>query len=250
MDSLIHGRDLAPIQGGRSTEEKPPGTSTVSAADIARRGAGSGRAALVPSIADELTGLYLREAWAGVLAAEDARWMRYRRPCQVIQLEVSGIAAVADRLGEAFAQRLLTLLAEILRDETRQGDLYARSDRWRIQGMMPEQEPDRGRDIEERIRDRFRSRLGPELPFGLLIGMASPTATGGISEALGTAERAMRPGDRPEEGAAPTGSGAVPGSGRPAGVHDGLVELGSLRGDGLITEEEFRLKRAEILARL
>jgi hypothetical protein len=33
-------------------------------------------------------------------------------------------------------------------------------------------------------------------------------------------------------------------------VRGGLVELGLLRQDGLITDEEYRLKRVEILARL
>ena len=244
LDSLIHG---APVRAHRADGVEPRGAST---AEAGRRGAGSGRTPLPPSIADELTGLYDGAAWAAVLAAEDARWMRFRRPCQVVQLEVAGIAGLAERLGEVFAQRLLTLLAEILRDETRGSDLYARSARWRLQGVLPEQEPDRAPLIEERIRDRFRTRLGPELPLGLLIGIAAPTSTGGIAEALDTAGRAMRAGDVPPRDHAPAVTGVAPAPGRATDVRAGLVELGELHADGLITDDEYRAKRAEVLARL
>jgi len=188
-----------------------------------------------------------------VVASEDARWTRFHRPCQVVQVEVAGIAAVAERLGQAPAERLLSLLSDVLRDETRQSDLYARASRWRLQGILPEQELGGGPRYEERVRDGFRLRLGPDLPLGLLVGIATPTADGGLAEALGAAERTMRPGSPPgaEAGAsAPALPARDAARGHATGVHDGLVELGLLREDGLITDEEYRSKRTEILGRL
>ena len=201
-----------------------------------------------------------------MLAAEDARWTRFRRPCQVVQVEVVGIAAVADRLGEIPAERLLSLLSDVLREETRESDLYARSSQWRIQGFLPEQEPGGGPLYEERVRDGFRRRLGPDLPLGLLVGIAAPPVSGGLSEALDVAERTMGPGSALPAGPAPAAPApapapapTVPASSAPAGTPDdgrstnvrgGLVELGQLREDGLITDEEYRLKRLEILGRL
>ena len=202
-----------------------------------------------------------------MLAAEDARWTRFRRPCQVVQVEVVGIAAVAERLGEIPAERLLSLLSDVLREETRESDLYARSSQWRIQGFLPEQEPGGGPLYEERVRDGFRRRLGPDLPLGLLVGIAAPPVSGGLSEALDLAERTMGPGSALPAGpasaalepAAPAPAPTVPASSAPAGTTDdgrsttvrgGLVELGLLRKDGLITDEEYRLKRVEILGRL
>ena len=168
-------------------------------------------------------------------------------------MEVAGIAAVAERLGQAPAERLLSLLSDVLRDETRQSDLYARASRWRLQGILPEQELGGGPRYEERVRDGFRLRLGPDLPLGLLVGIATPTADGGLAEALGAAERTMRPGSPPgaEAGAsAPALPARDAARGHATGVHDGLVELGLLREDGLITDEEYRSKRTEILGRL
>ena len=250
LDSLIHGPSLRP---GRLDRDAPAAAPhVVPPADVARRGTGAGRPALPPSVADDLTGLYAGESWGAVVAAEDARWLRCRRPCQVIQLEIAGIASLADRMGEGFADRLLVTLAGILREETRASDLYARTGRWRLQGVLPEQEADRAAQIEGRLRGRFSNRLGPDLPLQLRIGIAGPSAAGGIPEAFGTAEREMRTATAPDAVGTPVGPGIGPaaGSGRAVDVRDGLLELGRLRNDGLVTDEEYQVKRSEILARL
>src|SRR5512146_472270 len=147
LDSLIHG------PATRSRQSDGDDQADTSAADIARRGVGSERTALPPDIADEATGLYDRPAWTAVLAAEDARWLRFQRPCEVVQLEIAGIGAIADRLGDAVAERLLVILATTLREDTRGSDLFARSEPWRLQGLLPEQVPDGASTIERRIRE-------------------------------------------------------------------------------------------------
>ena len=127
--------------------------------------------------------------------------------------------------------------------------MYARADPWRVQGLLPEQEPDGGPTIEGRIREGFRRRLGPELPIGLLIGMAAPRETGGIRQALVAAGGNMRAGCAGSLGSR-AGPGprtlAAPGS----DVRSTLVELEQLRGDGLISKDEYQRKRAEVLDRL
>jgi GGDEF domain-containing protein len=243
-----------PAPGGANSA--PDVVTSASDVAAARRGAGSQRNPLARSIADELTGLYEGTAWTSVLASEEARWTRFRRPCQVVQVEVAGIAAVAERLGQAPAERLLALLSDVLREETRQSDLYARSSRWRIQGVLPEQVPVGGPRYEERLRDEFRRRLGPDLPIGLLIGIAAPSADGGLSDALAAAEHTMRPGIPPVASAAsasvPARAGVVPAPDRAGAgeIHDVLIELGRLLDDALITDDEYRSKRTEILGRL
>ena len=254
LDSLIHG---AATRAGRRGEGAGAGESATPATDLASRGTGAGRVPLPRGIADETTGLYSAAAWGAVVAAEDARWARFRRPCQVVQLEVGGIAAVADRLGEPFAQRLMTVLAEILRDETRKSDLYARPAAWRIQGLLPEQEADRGHQVEERIRERFASRIGPDVPFRLNIGVASPALGGGIPEAFETAESSMRSRASRAVAGWPEGSGGpataetgtTPNEGR-TGVRAALVEIAALHDDRLITDAEYERTRSAILARL
>ena len=243
LDSLIHGPD---VRSRRSEGDAGPDTRS---ADIARRGVGSERIALPADIADEATGLYDRPAWAAVVAAEDARWLRFQRPCEVIQLEIAGISAIADRLGAGVADSLIAILARTLREDTRGSDMYARADPWRVQGLLPEQEPDGGPIIEGRIREGFRRRLGPELPIGLLIGMAAPRDTGGIRQALVAAGGTMLPDAQVAAGHGP-GPGprtqAAPGS----DVRSILMELEQLRGDGLISKDEYQRKRGEVLDRL
>ena len=214
------------------------------------RGSVSQQAALAPNVVGELTGLSHAAAWTSVLASEEARWTRYQRPCQVVQMEVAGIAAVAARLGEAPAETLVALLAAVLHEETRRSDLYGRASRWRIQGVLPEQEPGGGPRYAERVRDAFGRRLGPDLHLGLVIGMAVPTATSGFSEVVRAADRAMQQVGQLDRGAAPAVLVPPPDHRGSSAVRDGLVELGLLLRDGLISDEEHRMKRAEILGRL
>jgi hypothetical protein len=74
-------------------------------------------------------------------------------------------ASVAARPGKAPAERLLVLLAVLLREESRECDLFGRSSSCRIQGLLPEQEPSGGARYADRIRSGFERRLGPGLPL-------------------------------------------------------------------------------------
>ena len=242
LDSLIHG----PATRSRRAEADE---DSVTRADMARRGVGSERSALPADIADEVTGLYDRPAWTAVIAAEDARWLRFQRPCQVMQLEVAGIGAIATRLGDTVAERLMAILAATVREETRSSDLYARSDPWRVQGLLPEQEPGGAPIVEARIRDGFSRRLGPELPIGLLIGLAAPRAVGGVRQALVAAGGNMRPGEAVAVDT--TVRSGPPDTASPvADVRAVLRELEQLRADGYISKDEYQRKRSEILDRL
>lgn len=248
LDSLIHGPAPKAPRDPVSDASFP---SLGSDSGAARRGAGSRRPPPVARISDDLTGLYTRDAWTAVLAAEEARSNRFHHPYQVVQLEVGGIDSIEGHLGEPFAERLVALLATVLRDETRETDAWARTGRWRIQGLLPEQQPQMKSQIEARIRDRFRESVGPGLPVGLRIGMAASTANEAVADLLTRAERAMGPG----EALAPVAEGPAdhPALGTPdrsADVRDSLATIGTLRDDGLIDTDEYRRKRAEILERL
>jgi hypothetical protein len=145
-----------------------------------------------PSAAvDESTGLYRPEVWRAIVAREDARWARYREPCVAVQLEIGAIDAVERRLGPVAAERLASVLAEVLHEETRASDLLARTSGWRIQGLLPEMRSDGVAAYEGRVRDGFGARIG-RLPFGLLIGTAAPDGERGLRAALDEAGRSMR----------------------------------------------------------
>src|SRR5450759_2555138 len=164
LDSLVHPPAAESRRGTEVPWDGAVGTRPASARpvpDATQRGMGSQRPMLPPGIVGALTGLYDQNAWSRVIASEIARWTRFRRPCQVVQVEVAGIASVAARLGKAPAERLLVLLAVLLREESRECDLFGRSSSCRIQGLLPEQEPSGGARYADRIRAGFERRLGP-----------------------------------------------------------------------------------------
>ena len=103
--------------------------------------------------------------------------------------------------------------------------------------------------IEGRIRDGFRRRLGPELPIGLLIGAAAPRATGGIRQALVAAGGSMRLAEDPIP-PAPAPPDPQPPAAPGSDVRAILLELERLRGDGLISKDEYQRKRAEVVDRI
>jgi GGDEF domain-containing protein len=254
LDSLVH-----PPADGPSDQAAGPGdqpsvirsASTRPEPDATQRGLGSRRSPLPSAIVDGLTGLYDPTAWSRVIASESARLDRFRRPCQVAQIEVAGIASVAARLGGAPAEHLLVLLAALLREETRESDLYGRGSSWRIQGILPEQEPSGGSSYADRIRTGFERRVGPGLPLGLIIGTAAPVPDGGLTRAFLVAEQAMHRDRRPTaapQTALPTSQSKEPVE--KADIHAGLVALRRLHEDGLISDEELSAKRLELLGRL
>jgi GGDEF domain-containing protein len=230
------------------------------------RGRGAERPNLPTGVVDPLTGFYNAGAWSAIVTSEEARWARYRRPCHAVQVEVFGIAAMADRLGDVAAGRLLDLLVLVLRDETRTSDLYARTTDWRIAGLLPELDRAGAARFEARLREAFNRQLGGDLAIRLRIGMGLPTTGGTIADALLVAERAMwanvptaapmggvpgQPEPAPAELApAPAQGAAGQGPTGPALIRDRLVELEQLLADGLISQAEHAQKRAEILARL
>jgi GGDEF domain-containing protein len=254
LDSLVHPPAAAPADGTEIYGDELARMRSASShpvSDATQRGVGSQRALLPPGLVDALTGLYDPAAWSRVMASESARWTRFRRPCQVVQVEVVGIASIASRLGRTSAEHLLLLLTTLLREESREFDLYGRSSSWRIQGILPEQESSGGACYSDRIRTGFGRRVGPGLPLGLIIGTAAPTPDGSLSAAFLAAEQAMHRDRRPRAAAVP--GLPVPDPGRRAesvDIHASLLALRRLREDGLISEDELLAKRSEMLGRL
>lgn len=75
---------------------------------------------------DPLTGAWNRRSFADRLSLEHARHARYGTPLAVLALDVDGLGAVNDRLGEAAGDRVLREIASRLAREVRSTDLVAR----------------------------------------------------------------------------------------------------------------------------
>jgi GGDEF domain-containing protein len=208
---------------------------------------------------DEL-GLCRADTWHRLFEAEHARVARYGTRTTVVQLEIADVGLIATLLGDAAADRLVRVLADTVREDSRRADTYARIGHWRIAGLLPQTD---GRTADHsivRIQDGFRRRLGDRLPVGLMAGRAeinpnlNPAAT--LVRAEGSmhleANAAGEPGREagpatvramaeaePADAAAMTSS--IPGR---------LRALDRLHQEGLVTDDEYRLTRLEILRRI
>ena len=229
-----------------------------------------------PGAAPDALGLCRADTWHRLLEVEHACAARYGAKTAVIQLEVSDIAVIATVLGEAAASRLVGVLADTVREDTRNADTFARISRWRIAGLLPHTDGRTADAVTRRIADGFVRRLGSGLPARLAVGRAEVDPSLDPAATLARAEGAMSVDPRravqgsPTNGrsdAAPSpaidgrvaGNGALPGPDeRDPGtrrradvpVADSLRALERLRVDGLVSDEEYRKTRRRILRRI
>ena len=266
LDDLLHGRagptpslaahddawaegtgsiDPAPGPAG-APAERPEGDGhrhdDRSADRPARAGGpGSGR--------DPVTGLYVTSTWAAVVRSEDARRLRYARPAAVLQLEVRESAAISDRFGPGASERALMLLVGVLSGQTRRSDAYARVERWRIEGLLPETWGDGLAAYIARLRRSYDAAAGPALPLGLAVGLVAAGSGEPLGTALARAKDAMHRDSRRTPVERPGPPGSSPGD-PGAAVVAALRGLEQLRREALVSEAEYRAKREAILARL
>lgn len=241
IDLLLHGDAVGERPAPAGAGGGGTGPSVGPAAPDRRRVGG----ATTSSGPDRPRPFYGPREWTVVLEAESARRLRYERPCLVLQAEIRGIAAIAERFGAPSAERLVAILADQLR-RTRRTDLYARTDRWRFQGLLTETGAAGIDAYVGRLRRGYGLATGPALPLGLSVGIVAPEPGERLVATVGRAEQAMY-GDAHRRDDAPARP-AAPGGRRD--VREALRELEELRLEGLVTAEEYRDKRVEVLARL
>ncbi len=272
IDALIHPSPAAGSGRAASSEREP----TVSVDLDPDR----------PRVALAALGLCRADTWRRLLEVEHACAARYGSRTTVVQLEIADIAVTATVLGEAAANRLVGVLADAVREDTRDADSFARIGRWRIAGLLPHTDGRTADAVIRRIADGFGRRLGGGLPVRLAVGRAEVDPTLDLAATLARAEGAMtveprRPaehgwGDRRTEASAPEdgvdagggpdrraaatgappepdrrdGRDREPRRGADAPVPDSLRELERLRADGLVSDEEYRKARKRVLRRI
>ncbi len=277
IDALIHPRGV--VASGDTGAAQVPSAPVVQA---------PGHPVRDPDGADtapDALGLCPADAWRRLLDIEHASAARYGSRTTVILLEVSDIAHVETALGAPAANRMVGVLANTVREDTRGADTFARIGQWRIAGLLPHTDGRAADVVLRRVADGFDRRLGTGLSLRLAVGRAEvdpslhPDATlTRASGAMTVDRRAVervhhgeRAGAAPDAApepltaasdvAAPRGAAehAVPGlddhEGRPqrrAGrtVEDSLRDLEALRAAGLVTDDEHRKARRRILRRI
>ena len=160
-------------------------------------------AALAPAVAapdvvppdpyvDEATGLASRAAWERILAAENARYVRYRRPVGIVVAELDGLARFEGGFGSDASRRILDAVGGAMKRSARRTDHVAHVGGGRFLVLLPETDEIQAINYVERVRaecDRWLDAGAVALRIS--VGWASPSAVGELDTALRTAEERM-----------------------------------------------------------
>jgi diguanylate cyclase (GGDEF)-like protein len=141
---------------------------------------------------DDATGLDSRSAWDRVLAEENARYVRYRRPVGVVVAELDGLARFDGQFGSDASRRILAAVGGAMRRSARRTDRVAHVGAGRFLVLMPETDEIQAINYVERVRSECeRWLVAGAVAMHLSMGWASPSAVGELDTALRTAEERM-----------------------------------------------------------
>ncbi len=141
---------------------------------------------------DESTGLDSRAAWERVLAGENARYVRYRRPVAIVVAEIDGFTRFEGGFGTDASRRILAAVGEAMRRTARRTDHVAHVGDGRFLVLLPETDEIQAINYVERIRGECDRWLDAgAVALRLSVGWASPSAVGELDTAVRTAEERM-----------------------------------------------------------
>jgi diguanylate cyclase (GGDEF)-like protein len=144
---------------------------------------------------DELTGLYNRRALEDRLAAEISRSLRHQLHTSVLLLDLDRFKIVNDTLGHAAGDRLLVLIAGILRQQCRTLDVVGRLGGDEFLVILPMTSAAEARIYIGRVERDLRELLALHPEFGsctMSIGIAeSPRHGTTVSSILAAADKAL-----------------------------------------------------------
>ncbi len=141
---------------------------------------------------DEPSGLDSRAAWERVLAEENARYVRYRRPVGIVVVELDGFARFEGGFGADASRRIIVAVADALRRSARRTDRVAHLGGGRFLVLLPETDEIQAINYVERVRGECDRWLDAgAVALRLSVGWASPSAVGELDAAVRTAEERM-----------------------------------------------------------
>ncbi len=101
---------------------------------------------------DRLTGAYNRSHLTDELGKEQARSDRYQTPLALIVFDVDHFRAINDKQGRTAGDSVLTELAEMIKDNIRKTDIFARWGSEEFAILAPGVDLDQGRKFAEKLR--------------------------------------------------------------------------------------------------
>jgi diguanylate cyclase (GGDEF)-like protein len=141
---------------------------------------------------DDVTGLDSRAAWERVLAEENARYVRYRRPVGLVVAELDGLGRFEGQFGQDAAERVLGAVGGAMRRSARRTDRVAHVGGGRFLVLLPETDEIQAINYVERVRAECERWLeAGAVSLHLSMGWASPSAVGELDTALRSAEERM-----------------------------------------------------------
>jgi diguanylate cyclase (GGDEF)-like protein len=175
---VMAGRDLTDPPLSSSDEAPPaaPAPGPAASAGPAMDGTEAG--------VDALTGLADAAAFARLVADEDSRLQRYRRPATVVVFELDGLDRLIDRLGPAAGDRVVPAVADTIRRLARSADHVARLAPGRFGVLMPETDEVAAINYVERVRRACELWLeSGAMAMTLAIGWAGTTGEPALPDA-------------------------------------------------------------------
>ncbi|MFN2582381.1 MAG: diguanylate cyclase, partial [Candidatus Dormibacteria bacterium] len=141
---------------------------------------------------DPLTGLHNRGAWDELVASEEVRRQRQRRPLSVVSADLDNLKEVNDRLGHAVGDDLIRAAGTLLENCARTSDRIARVGGDEFLILMPETDRQGALSFVRRARAKARRiGLNGDRGLGLSMGAATVAADESVAEALTRADAAM-----------------------------------------------------------
>jgi diguanylate cyclase len=147
------------------------------------------------SMLDSLTQLPNREAYEQRLSEELSRFRRYQRPASFVVGDIDHFKQVNDTYGHLAGDKVLKVVAKILRQRLRESDFVARYGGEEFALIMPETDPEHALQTVDAIRQAIEqcpfhfkdTRLAITMSFGI----TAFSADDDISSLFGRADQAL-----------------------------------------------------------
>jgi diguanylate cyclase (GGDEF)-like protein len=145
-----------------------------------------------PIRTDPLTGLLVASEWNRIIADENARIHRYRRPATIVLVELDGLDRLIGVFGEEAADRILLAVSTALRRHARSADHVARLGSGRFGVLLPETGEIEAVNYVERAREVCELWLeSGAIALRLAFGWASLAPDANLGDAVAVAQARM-----------------------------------------------------------
>ena len=145
---------------------------------------------------DELTGLKNRRAFNKDFSIEAKKAVRYKRPFSILMLDSDDLKKTNDQYGHLAGDKLIAILAEVIKSMLRETDILARYGGDEFVVMLPETVRGTAAEVAERIRRAVEntsfSAEGNRVSSTLSVGMACfPEDSEDSEEIINLADKAL-----------------------------------------------------------